>query len=97
MEIEEQFVGPEIHAALPLFQCHTQLTTARHFNDATVMGAQAPMPQVMDLVNIIKYRKWSQLPQLPPRFYTHAIGLGGLARGTNSQLTGGLLPCSTPM
>jgi hypothetical protein len=86
MEVEEQF-GADIHAALPLFQRHTQLTMSRYFNDATIMGAQADLPRIMDLINIIKYRQWPQLPQLPPR-YTHTIGPGGLAQGTNSQPTG---------
>jgi hypothetical protein len=82
MEVEEQF-GADIHAALPLFQRHTQLTMARYFNNATVLGTQAAFPRIMDLINIIKYCQWSQLPQIPPR-YTSAIGPGGLARGTIS-------------
>jgi hypothetical protein len=87
MEVEEQF-GADIHTALPLFQCcHTQLTMARYFNNATLLGTQAAIPRVMDLIDIIKYRQWSQLPQIPPR-YTSAIGPGGLARGTNSQPAG---------
>jgi hypothetical protein len=95
METEEQF-GSEIHAALPLFQRHTQLRMARYFNDATVIGAQAPVPQVMDLVDIIKYRRSTQLPPPLPLRYTHAIGPGGLARGTNSQPTGCSIPAPAP-
>jgi hypothetical protein len=94
MEVEEQF-GTDIHAALPLFQRHTQLTMARYFNDATVMGAQAALPRVMDLIDIIKYRQWTQLPQIPPR-YTSAVGPGGLARGTNSQPAGRSAPGPAP-
>jgi hypothetical protein len=90
MEVEEQF-GADIHAALPLFQRHTQLTMARYFNDATVLGVQAALPRVMDLIDIIKYRQWPQLPQIPPR-YTSAIGPGGLARGTTSQPAGRTIP-----
>jgi hypothetical protein len=90
MEVEEQF-GTDIHAALPLFQRHTQLTMARYFNDATVMGAQADLPRIMDLIDIIKYRQWPQLPQIPPR-YTSALGPGGLAHGTNSQPAGRTAP-----
>jgi hypothetical protein len=56
MEVEEQF-GQEIHAVLPLFQWHMQLTTARYFNDATVHGANAGLPRVNDLIDI-KYRQW---------------------------------------
>lgn len=90
MEVEEQF-GADIHAALPLFQRHTQLTMARYFNDATILGTQAALPRIMDLIDIIKYRQWSQLPQIPPR-YTSAIGPGGLARGTTSQPAGRTVP-----
>jgi hypothetical protein len=86
MEVEEQF-RRNIHAALPLFQRHTQLIMAHYFNDAAVLGANAPLPQVNDLIEIIKYWKWPQLPQLPPR-YTHAIGPGGLESSTNSQPPG---------
>jgi hypothetical protein len=56
LEVEEQF-GAEIHAALPLFQWHTQLMMARYFNDATVVGANAGLPRINDLINIIKYRQ----------------------------------------
>jgi hypothetical protein len=66
MEVEEQ-LGAEIHAALPLFQRHPQLTMARYYNNATVVGANARLPRINDLINVIKYRQWSQLPQLPPR------------------------------
>jgi hypothetical protein len=86
MEVEEQF-GANIHAALPLFHRHTQLTMAHYFNDAAILGANATLPQVMDLIEIIKYWKWPQLPQLSPR-YTHAIRPGGLVSGTNSQPSG---------
>jgi hypothetical protein len=72
LEVEEQF-GAEVHAALPLFQRHTQLTMARFFNDATVHGGNAALPRIYDLIDIIKYRQWPQLPQLPPR-YTHTLG-----------------------
>jgi predicted RNA methylase len=48
MEVEEQFAG-EIHAILPLFQRHTQLTVARYFNDASVQGGNAMLPRIMDL------------------------------------------------
>jgi hypothetical protein len=72
LEVEEQF-GAEIHAALPLFQRHTQLTMARYYNDAVVVGANAGLPRINDLIDIIKYRQWSQLPQLPPR-YTNTRG-----------------------
>jgi hypothetical protein len=72
MEVEEQF-GADIHAALPLFQWHTQLTMARYYNDATVVGANAGLPRITDLIDIIKFRQWSQLPQLPPR-YTNTRG-----------------------
>jgi hypothetical protein len=72
LEVEEQF-GADIHAVLPLFQRHTQLTMARYFNDATVVGANAGLPRINDLIDIIKYRQWSQLPQLPPR-YTNTRG-----------------------
>jgi hypothetical protein len=94
MEVEEQF-GADIHAALPLFQRHTQLTMARYFNDATVMGTQAALPRIMDLIDIIKYRQWTQLPQIPPR-YTSATGPGGLARGTTSQPGGRSVPGTAP-
>jgi hypothetical protein len=67
LEVEEQF-GADIHAVLPLFQRHTQLTMARYFNDATVVGANAGLPRINDLIDIIKYRQWTQLPQLPPRY-----------------------------
>jgi hypothetical protein len=80
MEIEEQF-GPEIHAVLPLFQRHTQLTMARYFNDATIMGTQAPLPQVKDLIDIIKYRRWSQLPPLPLRYTWPCDWPGRLGQG----------------
>jgi hypothetical protein len=43
MEVEEQF-GADIHAVLPLFKRHTQLTMARYFNDATVQGGNAVLP-----------------------------------------------------
>jgi hypothetical protein len=56
LEVEEQF-GAEIHAALPLFQRHTQLTMARYYNDATVVGANAELPRINDLIDIIKYRQ----------------------------------------
>jgi hypothetical protein len=75
MEVEKQF-GVKIHAALPLFQHHTQLMMARYFNDATVQGANARLPRINDLIDIIKYQQWPQLPQLPPR-YTHTLGPGG--------------------
>jgi hypothetical protein len=52
MEVEEQF-GANIHAALPLFQRHTQLTMARYFNDAAILGANTALPQVTDLIEII--------------------------------------------
>jgi hypothetical protein len=54
MEVEEQF-GGDIYAALPLFQHHAQLTMARYFNNATILGTQAALPRVMDLIDIIKY------------------------------------------
>jgi hypothetical protein len=65
MEVEEQ-LGSDIHAALPLFQWHTQLSMARYFNDAAVLGANATLPQIHNLIEIIKYCRWPQLPQLPP-------------------------------
>jgi hypothetical protein len=73
---------------------------ARYFNDVTILGTQAALPRVMDLIDIIRYRQWSQLPQIPPR-YTSAIGPGGLARGTTSQPAGRTAPgaatdCSRP-
>jgi hypothetical protein len=86
MEVEEQF-GAEIHAALPLFQRHTQLTMARYFNDATVRGANATLPKIYDLIDIIKFRQWPQLPQLPPR-YTHTLGPGG-SPGTSTRTPAG--------
>jgi hypothetical protein len=64
---------------------------ACYFNDATVLGTQATIPRVMDLIDIIKCQQWLQLPQIPPR-YTSAIGPGGLACGTNSQPAG----CTAP-
>lgn len=87
MEVEEQF-GQEIHAALPLFQRHTQLTMARYFNDATVHGANAGLPRVNDLIDIIKYRQWPQLPQLPPR-YTNTLGPGRASGGTPAGQSSG--------
>lgn len=86
MEVEEQF-GAEIHAALPLFQQHTQLTTAHHFNEATVLGANASLPKLCDLIDIIKYQQWPHLPQFPPR-YTHTLGPGGTSGGTSNQSSG---------
>jgi hypothetical protein len=99
LEVEEQF-GAEIHAALPLFQRHTQLTMARYYNDATVVGANAGLPRINDLIDIIKYRQWSQLPQLPPRYInprgppggTPPPGGGrasGTGTGTSSRAGGG--------
>jgi hypothetical protein len=98
MEIEEEF-GSELHTpVLPLFQRHTQLTMARHFNDVTTRGALAPLPEDMDLVDIIKYRRWSQLPPPLPLRYTMrlSLGPGGLARGTNYQPTGRPIPAPAP-
>jgi hypothetical protein len=83
VEVEEQF-GEEIHAALPLFQHHTQLTKAQYFNDAVVQGANARLLRIQDLIDIIKYHQWSQLPQLPPR-YTHTLGPSGTP-GSGNQL-----------
>jgi hypothetical protein len=93
MEVEEQF-GAEIHAALPLFQRHTQLTMARYYNDATVVGANAGLPRITDLIDIIKYRQWSQLPQLPPR-YTNALGPPPVGAATNPSSGGGRTSASS--
>jgi hypothetical protein len=90
MEVEEQF-GAEIHAALPLFQRHTQLTMARYYNDATVVGANAGLPRIYDLIDIIKFRQWSQLPQLPPR-YTNTLGPPPVGAATNPSSGGGRAP-----
>jgi hypothetical protein len=82
--VEEQF-GAEIHAALPLFQRHTQLTMARYYNDATAVGANAGLPRITDLIDIIKYRQWSQLPQLSP----HYTNTRGSPSGTPTTPSGG--------
>jgi hypothetical protein len=75
LEVEEQF-GTKINTAHPLFQRHTQLMMARYLNHASVQGTQAALPRIMDLIDIIKFRQWLQLPQLPPR-YTIALGPSG--------------------
>jgi hypothetical protein len=49
----------------------------------------------MELIDIIKYRQWPQLPQIPPR-HTSAIGPGDLARGTTSQPAGHSAPGTAP-
>jgi hypothetical protein len=86
MEVEEQF-GAEIHAALPLFQRHTQLTMARYFNEAIVHGANAGLPKICNLIDI-KYQQWPHLTQLP-LCYTHTLGPGGTsADSTGNQLSG---------
>jgi hypothetical protein len=43
MEVEEQF-GTNIHAALPLFQRHTQLTMACYFNNRPSWEPRPPSP-----------------------------------------------------
>jgi hypothetical protein len=74
-EIEEEF-GSELPAVLPSFQRHTRLTMARYFNNATIRGALAPLPRIIEeLVEIIQFRQWSQVPPLPLRYTTR------LARG----------------
>jgi hypothetical protein len=79
-EIEEEF-GLELPAVIPLFQRHTQLMMRiRHFNDATLRGALAPLPRIVELVEIIQFHKWTQLPPLPTR-YTRPIVPGS----TNHQ------------
>jgi hypothetical protein len=60
---------------------------ARYSNNATVHGANAGLPRVNDLINIINYQKWLQLPQLPPR-YTLTLGPGGATGGTAGQSSG---------
>jgi hypothetical protein len=59
-----------------LFQRHTQLCMARYFNEASVHGAQATLPRINGLLDIIQFRNWQSLPQLPPR-YTNTLGPGG--------------------
>jgi hypothetical protein len=78
-ELEDDF-GSALHTVLPLFlQRHTQLTMIRHFNDATLRGAFAPLPRIMDLVDIIQFKRWPQLIPIPPRYL--------VPRGTNPQPT----------
>jgi hypothetical protein len=60
MEVKEKF-GLEIQAALPLFQWHMQLTTMTlYFKDAAVHGANAILPYINDLIEIIKYCECSR-------------------------------------
>jgi uncharacterized membrane protein YgcG len=66
---------------------HTQLSMAHYFNDATVQGGNAPLPWIMDLIDIIKYRQWHQLPQILPH-YTLALGPGSLASGNPPTAAG---------
>jgi hypothetical protein len=75
-ELEDEF-GSELHTVLPLFQRQTELTMIRHFNDATLHGALAPLPRIMDLVDIIQFKKWTQLIPIPPRYL--------VSRGTNPR------------
>jgi hypothetical protein len=44
----------------------------RYLNDATLRGPLAPLPRITELIEIIQFRKWHQLPPISPR-YTHPI------------------------
>jgi hypothetical protein len=71
-DIEQLFSSDELARTLPLFQRHTQLAFARYFQMAPVLGANTPLPVVQELVEIIAYRRWVSLPQLPPRYFVKA-------------------------
>jgi hypothetical protein len=60
----------------------------RHLNDATFRGALAPLPQIMDLVDIIQFKKWTQLLPIPPRYI--------VPRGTNPHPAPSLPPAFAP-
>jgi hypothetical protein len=72
-----------------LFQRHTQLTMIRYFNDATVRGANADLPQFSDLINIIHFKKWTHLIPLPARYFV-------VPRGVNHPPAPPLPPAFAP-
>jgi hypothetical protein len=67
-ELEDEF-GAALPTVLPLFQRHTQLALIRHFNDASIRGALAPLPKLMDLVDLIHFKQWTHLIPLPARYF----------------------------
>jgi hypothetical protein len=71
-DAEQLFSPAELARTLPLFQRHTQLAFARYFQMAPVLGANTPLPAVQELIEIIAYRRWVSLPQLPPRYFLKA-------------------------
>jgi hypothetical protein len=58
-----------------LFQHHTQLTMIRYFNNATIRGALAALPQFNDLVDIIHFKQWTHLISLPTRYFVVPRGV----------------------
>jgi hypothetical protein len=67
-ELEDEFAAA-LPTVLPLLQRHTQLMMIRYFNDATIHGALAPLPRIMDLVDIIQFKQWTQLIPIPSRYF----------------------------
>jgi hypothetical protein len=88
-ELEDDF-GDTLPTVLPLFQRHTQqLMMIRYFNDATIRGALTALPRFNDLVDIIRFKQWTQLIPLLTRYFV-------VPRGVNHPPAPPLPPAFAP-
>ena len=69
LPVVEAHFPSTIAAVLPRLLRHTQIEMDTYLEQAMVMGGATPPPDLNDLLNIIRRRKWHELPDLPPRYY----------------------------
>lgn len=53
----------------PLCMRHTQLAYHEYFQTALTSGAEAPLPEIMELIKIMKTQAFQILPPLPEEYY----------------------------
>jgi hypothetical protein len=90
-------LGP---SCLQCFRCSSATRSLRWLAISTTRpsggGALAPLPRIMELVEIIQFRQWAQLPPLPLR-YTRPLDLARPGEPTISPLPPRLLPLLLPL